>query len=50
MHKQDKAGLITFSNKISNILPADRQARQMQNILEILYNQKTDFLESDLKY
>jgi uncharacterized protein (DUF58 family) len=49
MHKQDKAGLITFSNKVSNILPADRQARQMQNILEVLYNQKTDFLESDFE-
>lgn len=49
MHKQDKAGLVTFSNKVSNILPADRQARQMQNILEILYNQKTDFLESDFE-
>jgi uncharacterized protein (DUF58 family) len=49
MHKQDKAGIVTFSNKVSNILPADRQARQMQNILEILYNQKTDFLESDFE-
>ncbi len=49
IHKQDKSGLITFSNKVSNILPADRQARQMQNILEILYNQKTDFLESDFE-
>ncbi len=49
IHKQDRAGLITFSNKVSNILPADRQARQMQNILEILYNQKSDFLESDFE-
>ena len=47
MLKHDKAGLITFSNKVSNILPADRQARQMQKILEILYKQKTDYLESD---
>lgn len=49
MLKKDKAGLITFSNKVNNILPADRQSRQMQNILEILYNQKTDFLESDFE-
>ncbi len=49
MHKQDKAGLVTFSNKVSNILPADRQARQIQKILEVLYNQKTDFLESDFE-
>jgi uncharacterized protein (DUF58 family) len=47
MLKHDKAGLITFSNKVSNILPADKQARQMQKILEILYKQKTDYLESD---
>lgn len=49
MLKHDKAGLITFSNNVSKILPADRQARQMQNILEILYKQKTDFLESDFE-
>lgn len=49
VQKQDRAGLITFSNKVGNILPADRQARQMQNILEILYNQKTDFPESDFE-
>ena len=49
MNKQDKAGIITFSNKVSNILPADRQARQMQKIQEVLYNQKTDFLESDFE-
>jgi uncharacterized protein (DUF58 family) len=49
MHKQDKAGLVTFSNKVNNILPADRQARQIEKILEILYNQKTDFLESDFE-
>ena len=49
MHKQDKAGLVTFSNRVSNILLADRQTRQIQKILEILYNQKTDFLESDFE-
>ena len=49
MHRQDKAGIITFSNKVSNILPAEHQARQMQKIQELLYNQKTDFLESDFE-
>ena len=47
MQKQDKAGLVTFSNRVNNLLPADRQVKQMQNILELLYNQKTNFLESD---
>ena len=45
--KQDKAGLITFSENISSFLPADKKALQMQRILETLYNQKTRYLESD---
>ena len=49
VYKQDKAGLITFSNKVNNILPADRQAIQMNKILEILYRQKTDYPESDFE-
>ena len=48
-YKHDKAGIITFSNKVNNILPADRQSRQMQKIQEVLYNLKTDFLESDFE-
>ena len=49
VYKQDKAGLITFSNKVSSMLPADKQVIQMNKILEILYKQKTDFLESDFE-
>ena len=49
VYKQDKAGLITFSNKVNNILLADRQAIQMNKILEILYRQKTDYPESDFE-
>lgn len=49
IHKHDKAGVVTFSNRVINILPADRQERQMQKIQEVLYNQKTDFLESDFE-
>ena len=45
--KQDKAGLITFSEKISSFLVADKKALQMQSILETLYHQKTRYLESD---
>lgn len=45
--KQDKAGLITFSEVIGQILPAERKAGQMQKILETLYKQKTRYLESD---
>ena len=44
--KQDRAGLLTFSESIGNFLPASRNASQMGNILETLYNQQTKFLES----
>ena len=47
VRKQDKAGLITFSHKIGSILPADRKPLQMNKIIEVLYRQETDFLESN---
>lgn len=45
--KQDKAGIFTFSEVIGQVLPADRRTGQMQKILEVLYKQKTRYLESD---
>jgi uncharacterized protein (DUF58 family) len=45
--KFDKAGLITFQDRIGTMLPAGRLNNQMATIQEILYNQKTAFLESD---
>ena len=45
--KSDKAGLITFQDKIGNVLPAGKRNNQMATIQEVLYNQKTAFLESD---
>ncbi|MBX2897323.1 MAG: DUF58 domain-containing protein [Cyclobacteriaceae bacterium] len=45
--KSDKAGLITFQDKIGNILKAARLNNQMASIQEVLYNQKTAFLETD---
>ncbi|GAA4302345.1 DUF58 domain-containing protein [Compostibacter hankyongensis] len=45
--KQDKAGLITFSEAPGTFLKADARAVQMSAILELLYNQKTRYLESD---
>ncbi|HTL09879.1 MAG TPA: DUF58 domain-containing protein [Chitinophagaceae bacterium] len=47
--KQDKAGLITFSEKLGSTLIADKKATQMQSVLEVLYNQKTRYLESDFE-
>jgi uncharacterized protein (DUF58 family) len=46
IRKQDKAGIITFSDRIDALLPARKKYGQMQSILEILYNQKTHFMES----
>ncbi len=45
--KQDRAGVITFSHEIGEILPARRQSLQMAKIIELLYRQETDFLETD---
>lgn len=46
MLKSDRAGLITFGDKIDTILKANRSHSQMQGLMESLYNQKTDFKES----
>ena len=47
LQKLDKVGLITFADKIGTILAADRKPIQRANILQLLYNQETQFLESD---
>ena len=45
--RQDKAGILTFSDQIGTFLPAGRKTTQMAHILEILYNQQTRFQETD---
>ncbi len=47
--RQDKAGIITFEKNLDTFLPADKKSTQMNLILESLYRQKTDFLESDFE-
>jgi uncharacterized protein (DUF58 family) len=47
--KQDKAGLITFAEQIGTFLPADHKSIQMQYILDALYAQQTQFLDSDFE-
>jgi len=49
LKKQDRVGLITFSNMPGTILPADRKPIQTEIILQTLYKQQTDFLESDFE-
>ncbi|MEZ4903513.1 MAG: DUF58 domain-containing protein [Spirosomataceae bacterium] len=45
--KQDKAGIVTFSEVIGQMVLAERKTGHMQRILETLYKQKTRYLESD---
>lgn len=45
--KQDRAGILTFADHVGQLLPADRRPGQMLKILELLYRQKTHFLETD---
>ncbi len=49
IRKEDKAGIITFSHKIGTVLPAAKTNGQMRSILEVLYNQRTNFKESDFE-
>lgn len=47
LKKHDKAGMFTFSKKVENRIVAEKRLSQMQQIMENLYNIKTDFFESD---
>jgi len=47
LKKKDKAGLISFSSKIENILKANAKLSQLQQIMERLYNINTQFPDSD---
>lgn len=47
IHREDKAGLITFSDALDTLLTPSRRPGQMQHILGALYNQRTNFSETD---
>jgi uncharacterized protein (DUF58 family) len=47
LKKYDKAGLITFSDKIGSTVKADRKANQLNKILHALYNEKERPLEAN---
>lgn len=49
LRKGDKAGLITYSDKIGTMLAAERAAGQMRRIQESLYNQRTHFKEANFE-
>ena len=47
LKKGDKAGVITFQEKVNSVLPASSRNIQLNLILEYLYKQKTAYKESD---
>jgi uncharacterized protein (DUF58 family) len=47
--KDDKAGVITYSNTVHNVLPPARDKGWMHRVLELLYAQKTDYAETDIE-
>ncbi len=47
LRKQDKAGMLSFSNTIEDLIVAEQRNSQMNLISEALYNIKTNFFESD---
>lgn len=47
--KNDKAGLLTFSHQAGTLLPADRRSGHMRKLLEMLYRQRTKYLETDFE-
>jgi uncharacterized protein (DUF58 family) len=48
--KYDKAGLLTFNQKVGTFFRAERGNRTIARIQELLYNQKTEHLETDYSY
>lgn len=49
LRKGDRAGLMTFSDKLGSKLAAERSGKQLQRIMELLYKQKTRFLEGNFE-
>ncbi|MDB5007534.1 MAG: hypothetical protein JWP45_1927 [Mucilaginibacter sp.] len=47
--KEDKAGLITVAEKIGAVIPADKRPTQINKILEVLYKEKTRYLETNME-
>lgn len=47
IRKTDKAGLVTFQDKIGAMVAASKQTKQMSNIMEVLYKQRTAYRETD---
>ncbi|MBP6731885.1 MAG: DUF58 domain-containing protein [Chitinophagales bacterium] len=49
LKKGDKPGLISFSEKINSLVPAESRATQMNKIQEALYREQTRFLDANFE-
>ncbi|HRN38120.1 MAG TPA: DUF58 domain-containing protein, partial [Flavobacteriales bacterium] len=49
LKKDDKAGVITFSNTVHTVLPPARDKGWIQRVVELLYALRTDFAETDME-
>nr|WP_068887781.1 DUF58 domain-containing protein [Pedobacter panaciterrae] len=47
--KEDKAGLITIAEKTGSVVPADRKPAQLGKIMNVLYKEKTRYLETNME-
>ena len=47
--KEDKAGLITVAEKVGSVVAADKRPTQINKILEVLYKEKTRYLETNME-
>ncbi|MDM1368967.1 DUF58 domain-containing protein [Myroides marinus] len=47
LKKNDRVGLMTFNENITNQLPAEGKISQLQKVMEQLYRVQTNFVESD---
>ena len=47
LDRQDRAGLITFADKLGDVVPADHKADQLRRIMDTLYRQREREGESD---
>jgi uncharacterized protein (DUF58 family) len=49
LYRADKFGLLSFSNTIGDFVAANKKRSQQQKILETLYHQQTQFLDSNFE-
>ncbi len=47
--KEDKAGLITIAEKVGSVVPSDRRPAHLNKMIEVLYKEKTRYLETNME-